>query len=217
MSLTEKLRRSVDDVWSAILGHPFVLGIYRGDLPLERFRYYVLQDYSYLVGFARALALAAARAPDAESMRTVLELAYGELTGEMANYEKLLGELGLPMSDAVRTAPNPTNVGYMSYLSSTCSLGTFGQCLAALLPCFWTYLDIAESHRGLLEGNPIPVYRRWASVYLSKEYRALVEMLRALLDRLAPPFEEVSGPFRTAALYELAFWEAAYRGETWPA
>ncbi|MGC8583678.1 MAG: thiaminase II [Thermoproteus sp.] len=217
MSLTERLRRSADDIWSAILRHPFVVGLYRGDLPLEKFKNYVLQDYNYLVGFSRALALAAARAPDVRSMRAMAELAYGELTGELASYEALLGELGLSLEDAARARPSPTNVGYMSYLASTCALGTFAQCLSALLPCFWTYMEIAEAHRGLLAENPVSVYRRWASVYLSEGYRSLVKKLRDLLDALSPPFDEVWGPFKTASLYELAFWNAAYSGEAWPA
>ncbi|MEL9989982.1 MAG: thiaminase II [Thermoproteus sp.] len=217
MSTTETLRRAADAIWAKIFQHPFVVGLYRGDLPLEKFRYYLLQDYNYLVNFAKALALAAARAPDVKAMRAMLELAYGELTGEMANYESLLKELGLSLEDAVRTKPNPTNVGYMSYLTSICSTGSFGQCLSALLPCFWTYLEIAERHKGLLERNPVEIYRRWASVYLSQEYRRLVEMLRGLLDSLSPKVEEVLEPFLTASLYELAFWDAAYRAESWPA
>ncbi|CCC81001.1 thiaminase II [Thermoproteus tenax] len=217
MSLTERLRESSEDVWRAILEHPFVVSLYRGDLPLEKFKGYLLQDYNYLVGFARALALAAARAPDVASMKAMLELAHGELTGEMANYESLLRELGLTLEDAIRTRPNPTNVAYMSYLSSVCSLGSFAQCLSALLPCFWTYEAIAERHAGLLASNPVPLYKRWASVYLSSEYKALVRRLRELLESLSPRLEEVAGPFRTASVYELMFWEAAHSGESWPA
>ncbi len=207
-----ELRRRAGDIWGRILAHPFVVELYGGSLPLEKFRYYLLQDYNYLVNFAKALSLAAAKAPDVSLMKTALELAYGTVTGEMANYETLLGEVGLTLRDAEAAEPNRVNRAYMSYLKSVCALEDFYSCMAAVLPCFWSYMEIAEAHRDKLEGNPVAVYRRWASVYLSPEYRALVERLRAVLDRSGRRPDELWPYFREASLYELEFWQAAYEG-----
>lgn len=209
---TEKLRAWADPIWQEIFRHPFVVEVYRGSLPMDKFRYYLLQDYNYLVNFAKALSLAAARAPGVEQMKTALELAYGTVTGEMANYEALLREAGLTLKDAERAEPNFVNVSYMSYLLSVCSLEGFYQCMAALLPCFWSYAEIAQRHRDALERNPVPLYRRWASVYLTPEYNALVEKLRALLDSSGAPPEALWPYFRQASIYELKFWQAAYEG-----
>ncbi|AET32371.1 thiaminase II [Pyrobaculum ferrireducens] len=207
-----ELRRRAGDVWGRILAHPFVVELYGGSLPLEKFRYYLLQDYNYLVNFAKALSLAAAKAPDVSLMKTALELAYGTVTGEMANYERLLAEVGLTLRDAEAAEPNRVNKAYMSYLKSVCALEDFYSCMAAVLTCFWSYLEIAEAHREKLEGNPVAVYRRWASVYLSPEYRALVERLKAVLDRSGRHPDELWPYFREASLYELEFWQAAYEG-----
>lgn len=217
MSLTSKLRQAAEPIWSAILKHPFVSELYKGTLPMDKFRYYLLQDFNYLVGFVKALAAAALKAPYLDGMRLAVELAHGELTTELANYEVMLAELGLSLRDAQAARPNPTNVAYMNFLSTTCLLGTYGQCLAALLPCFWTYQEIAEAHAAELEANPVQIYKKWASTYLSLEYKALVRELRAALDGLGEDFESLKGPFLTASAYELMFWDAAYRGETWPA
>ena len=43
-------------------------GIGQGDLDIERFKFYVAQDYVYLIDYARVLALGAARAPELEVM-----------------------------------------------------------------------------------------------------------------------------------------------------
>ena len=51
--VSETLRRWADPIWEQIFRHPFVVEVYRGDLPLEKFRYYLLQDYNYLVNFAK--------------------------------------------------------------------------------------------------------------------------------------------------------------------
>jgi thiaminase/transcriptional activator TenA len=209
---SETLRRWADPIWEQIFRHPFVEEVYRGDLPIEKFRYYLLQDYNYLVNFAKALSLAAAKAPTVQLMKEALTLAYGTVTGEMANYEALLREAGLTLEDAARTVPNVVNVSYMSYLLSVCALEGFHQCMAAVLPCFWSYAEIAQRHRKALERNPVLLYRRWASVYLSEEYLSLVRRLREVLDSSRLSAEALWPYFRQASTYELQFWQAAYEG-----
>ncbi|ESQ22355.1 MAG: putative transcription activator [uncultured Acidilobus sp. MG] len=210
--LTDELRRMADPIWEEIHRHPFVVELYAGRLPLERFRYYLLQDYSYIVNLTRALALAAAKAPGPQLMKEALALAHGEVTEEMASYESLLRELGLGVEEAARAEPNSVNVGYSSFMLSTCSLEGFYQCMTALLPCFWSYAEIAERHRAELESNPVPIYRRWASEYLSEGYRSLVSRLREVVDSSGLRAAELWPYFRRASLYELEFWEAAYEG-----
>lgn len=211
MSLTARLREAADPIWSQILGHPFVKELYAGALPIEKFRYYLLQDYYYLVNFAKALSLAAAKAPTVASMKLALELAYGTVTGEMANYENLLREVSLSIEQAVSTEPNDVNRAYMSFLLATCALEGFYHCMAAVLPCFWSYQEIAERNRELLKQNKVELYRKWASTYYTAEYRKLVESLRSTLDVSGAAFEELWPYFKTASQYELEFWQAAYR------
>jgi len=84
--------------------------------------------------------------------------------------------------------------------------------MAAALPCFWSYAEIAQRHKDALEKNPVQVYRRWASVYLSEDYLSLVRRLRGVLDSSGLPAEVLWPYFKQASLYELKFWEAAYEG-----
>ena len=210
--ISKELRDLADPIWERIFKTPFVVELYGGTLPLEKFKYYLLQDYNYLVNFAKALSLAAAKAPKVPLMKEALSLAYGTVTGEMANYEALLREVGLTLEDAERAEPNFVNVSYMSYLLSVCSLEGFYQCMAALLPCFWSYAEIAQRHRDILERNPVQLYRNWAFVYLSEDYLSLVGTLRELLDSSGFSAKTLWPYFKWASLYELRFWEAAYDG-----
>ncbi len=50
------------------LAHPTVRGIGDGTLDEERFRAWLVQDYLFLLDYVRLFALAAARAPDAETL-----------------------------------------------------------------------------------------------------------------------------------------------------
>jgi hypothetical protein len=68
------LRQLADSIWAAQHAHPFVRGIGDGTLPLDKFAFWVRQDYRYLVDYARVFALGASRAPDLGTMTTLAEL-----------------------------------------------------------------------------------------------------------------------------------------------
>jgi thiaminase/transcriptional activator TenA len=218
-SITEKLRESNRSIWDKLLEHPFVVELYEGSLPLEKFKFYAIQDYNYLVGLVKSLSLAAAKRGPFEAARLALEHAHFLATTEMANYEKLLARLGLSMEEVLRAEPAPTNRAYVDFMVATCATGTLLECLVALLPCYWSYRDIALHNRDRLASNRVEIYRDWASIYLSDDYGRAVDEYRRLIDRLyserPESWEELNYIFKTAARYEYMFWEMAYRMEKW--
>ncbi|MBS7637933.1 thiaminase II [Candidatus Bathyarchaeota archaeon] len=215
--LSERLRREADNIWRRIIEHPFVLELYRGSLPLEKFRYYVIQDYNYLIGMMRAYSILASKA-DYELARVALEIAYLDATTEMENYRRLLERLGLRLGEVMRVEPSPTNMAYMNYLLATALFGEPMECLVATLPCFWSYLEIGERHRDLLRGNPNELYRSWAEVYITEEYKGLVRRLREIIDGLweGEDYDRYRRIFNISSRYEWMFWEMAYKLESWP-
>ncbi|MCD6235567.1 MAG: thiaminase II [Thaumarchaeota archaeon] len=217
VEFTELLRRSADHVWSAIFEHPFVVELYSGSLPLEKFRYYVAQDYNYLVTVSKCFSLIASKAEYAVARR-MLELAHLEATTEMENYEKLLGELGMKLEAVVKIEPSPTNTAYMNFLLATCALGSPVEGVTSLLPCFWSYAEIASKHADKLANNRNEIYRNWAKIYGEKEYLNLVNELKALVDEMASEgsYKKLGEIFMTASRYEYMFWDAAYKLEKWP-
>lgn len=64
-------RPDVAPVWERFTTHPFVQGLGSGKLPLESFKNYLVQDYLYLVHFARANALASYKAKSIEDIAAV--------------------------------------------------------------------------------------------------------------------------------------------------
>ncbi|GAB6945307.1 thiaminase II [Vulcanisaeta sp. JCM 14467] len=217
--ITELLRNQVGDVWLRIVNHPFVTELFNGSLPLEKFRYYIVQDYNYLITLTRCQALIASKLENPAAMRRVLELALADVTTELENYNRLLNSLGLSIDDVVKTRPSPTNIAYMNFLLTTCALGSPYEGLVAILPCYWTYLEIAKYHADKLSKNPVKVYRDWASVYLTPEYASIVDGLRAIIDEasdyLMRDFNRLLSIFRQASTYEYLFWDMAYRQEQW--
>lgn len=190
--------------------------LYRGELQLEKFKYYIIQDYNYLITMYRCFSLIASKA-DYKLARKALELAYLEATTEMANYEKLLSRLGLSLDYVVRVEPAPTNTAYMNFLTATCALKPPIHGLIALLPCFWSYAEIAEKHKEALAMNSNELYVDWAKTYLAGEYKQLISELREIIDASInlSEVEDLTKIFVTASKYEYLFWEMSYRMESW--
>ena len=131
-SFSEQLRQEAQPIWQAIFEHPFLRAIKDGSLPPEAFRYYLAQDYLYLEGFARTVALALAKAPDSQTLE---ELSHRVLTPiERPLHHRLLAEAGVTMDDIQRTGLSPTNTAYINHMLKTAYLHGLGPTAAALLP-----------------------------------------------------------------------------------
>src|SRR5256884_9153062 len=95
MAFTDELWRGIEPIYAAILRHPFVRGLTDGSLPRESFQFYAVQDALYLREFARALSLAAARAPEDSWIIMFNEHAAGALNDERALHQSFFKELRL--------------------------------------------------------------------------------------------------------------------------
>ena len=208
--ISERLRKDADPIWKEIFSHPFVVELYNGTLPVEKFKFYVLQDYNYLVTMMKNFSILASRAESVEAMREMLGIAYLEATSEFKSYEELLKKLGYTVKDAIRIELGQMNISYVSFLLATSSQKTFWEGLAATLPCFWTYAEIAEFHKDKLSQSKNSLYIEWASVYLSEPYRGLVDKMKELLDNADIKYEKLKEVFTVASKYEHMYWSMAY-------
>src|SRR5436190_1753379 len=105
--LTATAREAAAPVWERHVAHPFVAGIGDGTLPEDRFRFYVRQDYLFLIDYGRLLALAAARAPRLAWMRRFSALAQSVLETEMDLHRQFAARWGVTTEqlESERTAP----------------------------------------------------------------------------------------------------------------
>ena len=68
-SLFERLKATCVEDWKRYTHHDFVAGIADGTLPEAAFRHYLIQDYLFLIQFARAYALAVYKSDTLADMR----------------------------------------------------------------------------------------------------------------------------------------------------
>ena len=218
-SLTEELWASSEDVYQAILAHPFIAGLTDGSLDPDAFRFYLVQDSHYLREYARALALLAARAPAEPEILLFARNATGAVEVERELHESIFRDVGIGPDEIAATPLAPTNLAYTSYLLASCYGCSYVEALAAVLPCFWIYREVGQT---LLErGSPDPLYQRWIETYGGEEYGAIVDEVLAATDRVgaeAGPAERrrACERFRRTSVYEWMFWDMGYRQEQWP-
>jgi thiaminase/transcriptional activator TenA len=221
MGASNAFRQAAHAIWEANYAHPFVQGIGDGTLPPERFRFYLAQDYVYLIDFCRFFAVAAAKATGLTPMERFAKLLVETLHFEMELHRGLCADFGIPRQELERTRPAPTCLGYTSYLLRVAYEGEAGTLLAALLPCSWGYGEIGLR----LQARGLPRtthYAKWIETYASSQYQELVSWLRGLFDEVAAEsggalrarYQEV---FDTSSRWECLFWEMAWKMEGWPA
>ena len=214
-SYSDQLRAEAEQIWREIYAHPFLREIKDGTLPLETFQYYLGQDYLYLEGFARCVATALAKAPNANILD---ELAKRVLTPiERPLHHQLLDAAGLSLDDVAKTEPSPTNAGYVNHMLAVANRDGLGPTAAALLPCPWTYHLLREE----VGPSEHPIYGKWTSFYVAGLLEDSVAAWRSFVDRQAQQagpeeLEAMRRAFLISSRYEWMFWDAAYRREEWP-
>jgi thiaminase/transcriptional activator TenA len=215
----DELAAVAGPVWDAILDHPMVEGIGDGTLAEEPFRYWVRQDYVYLVEYGRVFALGAAKAPDLARMGRFADLLAETVDTEMELHRGYAAEFGISETELEATDPSPTTRAYTDFLVRVAALGTFGDLVAALLPCMWGFNHTGRelADRGLPDHEG---YARWVEMYASEEFTDLAEWCKELMNEVAADTSEADREryrelFRTSARYEYRFWDAAWRQEEW--
>jgi thiaminase/transcriptional activator TenA len=212
---SDQLRIEAEPIWDGIFSHPFLKEIKDGSLPLEKFRYYLGQDYLYLEGFARAVALTLAKAPDPQTLE---ELSHRVLTPvERPLHHQLLSAADVSLEDIQRAGRSPTNTAYVNHMIQTASLHGPGPTAAALLPCPWTYHLLRE----YVGASEHPLYSQWTAFYVAGMLENSVEAWRGFVDdaaEKASPRElaAMREAFLTSSRYEYLFWQMAYQMEQWP-
>jgi thiaminase/transcriptional activator TenA len=219
MTFTKELWAAMEPIYGAILEHPFVRGLTDGTLARESFRFYAVQDALYLREFARALSVAAARAPADDWIIMFNEHAATALRVERALHEGFFREFGLTPEAVAATPLAPVNQAYTSYLLAVAYGAPFHENVAALLPCYWIYWEVGKALERA--GSPDPLYARWIATYAADEFGAVVRAVLAVVDavaaRLGPAERDAMRRHAvTTARYEWMFWDMGFRLERWP-
>lgn len=214
-SVSARLHDAAAPVWEACLRHPFVTGIGDGTLDMEKFRYFMLQDYLYLFDYARVFALGVVKARDPELMRVFAANVDAILGGEMKIHRAYMKRLDITEEQVFSVKPALANLSYTNYMLSVAHAGTPMEIVASILACSWSYAEIGQTLSAIPGAAEHPFYGEWIRGYASEEYTATNQALIKLMDTLAADATEsqlayLTDVFVNCSRYELGFWDMAW-------
>lgn len=214
-SVSTRLHDAATPVWEACLRHPFVTGIGDGTLDMEKFRYFMLQDYLYLFDYARVFALGVVKARDPELMRVFAANVDAILGGEMKIHRAYMKRLDITEEQVFSVKPALANLSYTNYMLSVAHAGTPMEIVASILACSWSYAEIGQALAAIPGAAEHPFYGEWIRGYASEEYTATNQALIELMDTLAADATEaqlayLTDVFVNCSRYELGFWDMAW-------
>ncbi|EEQ31982.1 thiamine-4 [Microsporum canis CBS 113480] len=190
-------RPDVQPVWKAFTEHEFVQKLSVGTLPVENFKWYLVQDYLYL------------------SSKIVLHIQH-----EMKLHLDYCASFGLSKEDIENSKESLTCTAYSRYILD---IGHSGDRLAlqfALAPCLLGYGAIAQrlfhADESVREGNN---YWKWVENYVAEDYSEAVKLGSAMLEKhsrsISPSrVEELVQIFVRATELEIGFWDMGLKGDS---
>jgi thiaminase/transcriptional activator TenA len=214
MALFPRLAAAAGEVWRAYTRHPFVLQLAAGELPVACFQRYLVQDYLFLVHFARAWGLAIYKSDGLAEMRRAQRLVAATLDVEIGLHIEYCRSWGLSETAMASEPEARETITYTRYVLDSGLAGDRLDLEVALAPCMIGYAEIATERLGdpatRLDGNP---YREWLEMYAGAEYQGLAREGAAALDEQFARrggegrFPKLAATFKTAARLEADFWQ----------
>ena len=202
MDRSRQLFEHSADLVEACVAHPFVQGIASGELARERFVFYVEQDAWFLTAFARAYALALAKAPDLETMARLRP----QLDGVFSELELHRGYARQWGAD-LDPQPAGATLAYTDFLLRVAWSEPVGHTVAAMVPCMRLYAHLGQALTPI--ASPDSPYREWVDTYADPAFEELATGVESLLDGLDGDPDTLADHYRTAMRRELEFFDQA--------
>ena len=169
-------RSDVEPVWQRYVYHPFADQMGSGALDIEVFKEYLIQDYLYLVHFARTNALSAYKSTEMAGIMASAQIVT-HIEREMQLHLEYCKEFGLSKDDIVKHKESLACVAYSRYVLDVGQSQDWMALQISLASCLLGY-GIAATHLqkkyyNQREGNR---YWKWVENYVAEDYRTAVQV-----------------------------------------
>ena len=188
---TERLLDASREIWEGYLSHPFVRGLADGSLAVNKFRFYLLQDYLYLFDYAKVFAQGVVKSREPEVMRVFSSYVASILNGEMEIHRGYMTRLGITEEQAEAVQPSLSNLSYTAYMRAVAAEEGPAEIMAAVLSCAISYEYIAKwIVKNYPDADKHDFYGEWVRGYASEDYAAENQRLIALMERLSADYTD---------------------------
>ena len=214
--MTERLLAASRMIWEGYLTHPFVQGIADGSLAVQKFRFYLLQDYLYLFDYARVFAQGVVKSRTPDAMQVFAFYVASILNGEMEIHRAYMKRLGITKAQVEAVKPSLVNQSYTAYMRAISAEQGPAEIMAAVLSCALSYEYIAKwivTHHPGAEQHDF--YGEWVKSYASDAYAVentrLVDLMERLVDDYTEPqLARLIDIFVDCSRFEALFWDMAW-------
>ncbi|MFT4327237.1 MAG: TenA family protein [Wolbachia pipientis] len=195
-----------------IIKHPFNVELMNNTLDYEKFKFYLQQDFLYLVDCTRALLIIAAKVYDIEIMSSLINVARGTFDVRR-QYKEHFGDCDL--SDNHKKSRSCS--AFTDFFMRAAYNSSVAEALSASYPCFNIYQIIL--HNMMSELTPDEVknskYEGWVNIYNSKAMNAAIDEFTNVTNK----FYKKAGDcekrrmhefFKRGLELEIMFWDEMY-------
>jgi len=212
-SLFERLKADCNSEWTLYTEHEFVRQMGSGTLPQSAFREYLVQDYLFLIQFARAYALSVYKSRSLSEMRQGLEGLKAILEVEMGLHIRICERWGISPNELEASPEASETVAYTRFVLDAGNAGDILDLYVALAPCMIGYGEIGRNLKGetaTIRDNP---YAEWIEEYASEQYQKISNSTKDYIDQLGSElssearYPHLKKLFSTATRLEAAFWQ----------
>lgn len=215
MKVSERLYNSAIGLWRKNLEHPFVRGMADGTLPLEKFRFFIVQDHLYLMQYVKVLAIGLLKATNEEDMRHFSAAIRANLDTENEVHRNYLKRLGITREMIDSAVPSIVTDSYTHFMIATAEKGGLPEIMAAVLACSWSYQIMGDWLATIPGAAEQPYYGEWVEMYLSEGFHRANQKLIDMTDRFCANCTEeqlrnLEHIVDVCSQYEYMFWDMAW-------
>lgn len=202
----------ISDIRNAIDDLSFIRGLATGSLEEDAFVWYLAQDALYLRDYSRVLAQASKLAPTPAEQAFWASSAHGAIATELELHSKWL-----PSDELFDAAPSRTTTEYLNHLLATAARGNYTELIAAVLPCFWIYVDVGARLKE--HATPQNPYAAWLQTYGDPDFEELNRQAVQIVTSHAASAtvteqRKMQDAFNSSARHELNFFAAPLQRES---
>jgi thiaminase len=208
--VVEKIQMDLRPLDEKILGHPYIMALNEGKLPLDSLRAFAGQQYHIITSDLRSIAGLLSRHGQLPSRPWLLAVLQGEAAALDALFA-LAKKLSMSESDLKTFEPIPAAHAYCTYVAWLGMYGSDGELAGAFLVNFAAWgancgkMSKALQDRYGLTKEEVAFFELFSQIPPSE--KQILEVIQGALDRGVEP-ALIHRAARMLQAYELMFWDA---------
>lgn len=210
MGFMEETIKEAIPIWNKCLKTPFIQKLKNGNLAIDDFKNYIIQDSIYLKHYARMYGMAIYSSTTLKEIQMYYFILHFVTENESLIRLKYLQQFDLTDDDIELIPPLEENQKYINYMNSIVKHNNKHEIMMVLLPCMLSYSYI---FRRIVKEEDIS-HNRYADFirdYADDEYYAECKQLYFFANEMCQDISEQERKplfliFREASLMELDFW-----------